>query len=106
MNGKRVHAPQHERKVKSDAKRYARYFHRFLVKDEVGVLTKLSAIYSNYGASIATVVQHPVKKGEGSELVFITHRMSRQQHLDVLNELEKTPEVLDVLSHYRVEGDE
>lgn len=106
VNGKRLHAPQHERKVKSDSEMYARYFHRIVVKDEVGVLTKLSAIYSEHGASIATVVQHPNKEGSGAELVFITHRMSRQQHLDVVEELNKTPEVLGVLSHYRVEGEE
>jgi homoserine dehydrogenase len=105
MNGKRLHSPQHARKVKSDDKRFARYFHRILVKDEVGVLTKLTAIYSNQGASLATVVQHPDKKESGAELVFITHRMSRQQHLDVMEELNQTPEVLEVLSHYRVEGE-
>ncbi|QUW20657.1 homoserine dehydrogenase [Sporosarcina sp. Marseille-Q4063] len=105
MNGKRLHSPQHERKVKSDGKRFARYFHRILVKDEVGVLTKLTAIYSNLGASLATVVQHPDNKESGAELVFITHRMSRQQHLDVMEELNQTPEVLEVLSHYRVEGE-
>lgn len=106
MNGKRSHSPQHERKVKSDDKRFSRYFHRFLVKDEVGVLTQLSAMYSKYGASLATVIQHPVNDQQNSELVFITHRMSRQQHLDVLAELEQTDAVIDVLSHYRVEGDE
>ncbi|WP_210471815.1 homoserine dehydrogenase [Sporosarcina sp. 6E9] len=105
MNGKRLHSPQHVRKVKSDDKRFARYFHRILVKDEVGVLTKLTAIYSNQGASLATVVQHPDKKESDAELVFITHRMSRQQHLDVMEELNQTPEVLEVLSHYRVEGE-
>ena len=105
MNGKRLHAPQHERKIKSDAKRFARYFHRILVKDEVGVLTKLTAIYSNHGASLATVIQNPDAFDEGAELVFITHRMSRQQHLDVMEELNQTPEVLKVLSHYRVEGE-
>lgn len=105
MNGKRLHSPQYERKVKSDDKRFSRYFHRFLVKDEVGVLTRLSAIYSKYGASLATVVQNPVNDEEDSELVFITHKMSRQQHLDVLEELENTDVVLAVLSHYRVEGE-
>lgn len=105
MNGKRLHSPQYERKVKSDDKRFSRYFHRFLVKDEVGVLTRLSAMYSKYGASLATVIQHPVNDTQDSELVFITHKMSRQQHLDVLDELERTEEVLAVLSHYRVEGE-
>ena len=106
VNGKRLHAPQHARKVKNNCEMFARYFHRILVKDEIGVLTKLSAIYSAHGASIATVVQNTDIEEAGAELVFITHRMSRQQHLDVMAELEKVPEVLRVLSHYRVEGDE
>lgn len=106
VNGKTHHAPQHERKVKTNSEMFARYFHRIVVQDEVGVLTKLTAIYSQYGASLATVVQHPTSTEEKAELVFITHRMSRQQHLDVLDELANTPEVLDVLSHYRVEGEE
>lgn len=105
VNGTRLHAPQHERKIKNNSEMYARYFHRIIVKDEVGVLAKLSAIYSEHGASIATVVQHPNEE-LGAELVFITHRMSRQQHLDVVETLNQTPEVIDVLSHYRVEGEE
>lgn len=106
VNGKRLHSSQHERKVKKDSEMFARYFHRIIVKDEVGVLTKLSSIYSENGASIATVVQHPIKENTDAELVFITHRMSRKQHLDVVAQLNKAPEVIGVLSHYRVEGDE
>ncbi len=106
MNGKRSHSPQHERKVKSDDKRFSRYFHRILVKDEVGVLTQLSSIYSEHGASLATVIQHPGEEERDAEVIFITHRMSRKQHLDVLHELEETEVVSSIVSHYRVEGDE
>ncbi len=109
VNGKRLHVPQHERKVKQASEMYSRYFHRIHVKDEVGVLTKLSAIYSDHGASLATVVQHPNQQdaGEGAEaeLIFITHRMSRQQHLDIIEELKQTAQVVGVMSHYRVEGE-
>jgi len=110
VNGKRLHAPQHARKVKNDSEMFARYFHRIQVRDEIGVLTKLSAVYSDNGASLATIVQHPKETQESSnaeaELILITHRMSRQQHLDIVEKLNKTPEVLGVISHYRVEGDE
>lgn len=106
VNGKRLHAPQYERKVKSDSSKYARYFHRIRVRDEVGVLTKLTSIYSKHGASLATVVQHSDKKAADADLIFITHQISRQQHLDIVNELNETPKVIGVLSHYRVEGEE
>lgn len=106
MNGKRVHAPQHARKVKPDDKRYARYFHRILVKDEVGVLTQLTAVYSEQGASLATVIQQPSALDKHAEVIFITHKMSRQQHLDILKQLQQTSAVNAIVSHYRVEGED
>lgn len=106
VNGKRLHASQHERKFKEDHDRFASYFHRILVKDKIGVLSNLAAIYSKHAVSLASVVQHPsIDQVENAELVFITHRMSRQQHLNVLQELNNTPDVISVLSHYRVEGE-
>ncbi len=105
VNGERPHAPQYERKVKSDNTKLARYFHRIRVKDEIGVLTKLTAIYSGNGASLATVIQHSDKTGADADLIFITHQISRKQHLNIVTELNQTPEVIGVLSHYRVEGE-
>jgi len=106
VNGKRLHAPQYERQVKNDSAKFARYFHRILVKDEIGVLTNLTSIYSKHDASLATVVQHSDKKEANADLIFITHQISRQQHLDIVNELNETPNVIGVMSHYRVEGEE
>ena len=74
VNGKRLHAPQHARKVKNDSEMFARYFHRIHVRDEIGVLTKLSAVYSDNGASLATLYNIQKKNRRGA--VFTTHRMS------------------------------
>ncbi|MDN7226247.1 homoserine dehydrogenase [Planococcus sp. N064] len=103
VNGKRVHSAQHERVIKPESSRFAKYFHRLLVKDEVGVLSKLTAIYSKHGASLQSVMQHPAAQDGQAELVFLTHQISRQQHLDVLNDLAGTA---SVISHYRIEGEE
>lgn len=105
VNGKRLHAPQHAYTVKEDNQIIGRYFHRISVKDEVGVLTKLASVYSNHGASLATVVQHEGDSNGGVDLIMITHHISRQQHLDIMNELHNTPEVNGVVSYYRVEGE-
>ncbi|ARD48411.1 homoserine dehydrogenase [Sporosarcina sp. P37] len=105
VKGKRLHAPQFERKVKTDEQKYARYFHRITVRDEVGVLTELTSIYSHHKASLATVVQDSDRHEEGADLIFITHKISRQQHLDILKDLKDTPAVIDITSHYRVEGE-
>lgn len=105
VNGKRKHAPQFERKVKTDDQKFARYFHRIIVKDEVGVLTHLTSIYSQLGASLATVVQQAQMDDEGTDLVLITHEISKQQHEDILKELQKVDSVLGISSYYRVEGE-
>lgn len=105
VNGKRLHAPQHAYTVKEDKQIIGRYFHRISVKDEVGVLSKLASVYSNHGASLATVVQHEGDNNGGVDLIMITHSISRQQHLDIMNELHNTPAVNGVVSYYRVEGE-
>ncbi len=103
VNGKRLHAAQHERVIKSANRRYAKYFHRLLVKDEVGVLSNLTAIYSNHNASLQSVKQHPAGNEGMAEIILVTHKISRQQHLDVIEDLK---DLASVISHYRIEGDE
>ncbi|WP_203339265.1 homoserine dehydrogenase [Planococcus beijingensis] len=103
VNGKRAHAAQHERVIKPDSKCFSKYCHRLLVNDEVGVLSKMTAVYSRHGASIQSVIQSPANEDGKAELVLLTHQISRQQHLDVLKELQGTA---SVISHYRIEGEE
>lgn len=105
VNGKRKHAPQYERKMKTDDQKFASYFHRILVKDEVGVLTHLTSLYTNRRASLATVIQQSKDDNNRAELVFITHSISRQQHLDIMEDLKNADSVVDVISYYRVEGE-
>ncbi|MGM0897814.1 MAG: homoserine dehydrogenase [Bacillota bacterium] len=105
VNGKREHAAQHERLIKPAEKSCSKYFHRLLVDDVVGVLSKVSAVYSKHGASIQSIVQNPATdENEGkAELILKTHEISRQQHMDVLKELEG---MANLISHYRIEGEE
>ncbi|ANU10278.1 homoserine dehydrogenase [Planococcus antarcticus DSM 14505] len=103
VNGKRAHSAQHVRVIKPESKRFSKYFHRLLVNDEVGVLSKMTSIYSKHEASIQSVMQSPAGEVDKAELVLLTHQISRQQHLDVLSDLEGTA---SVISHYRIEGEE
>lgn len=102
VNGKREHAAQHERVLKPDSSRYATYFHRLSVKDEVGELSKLTALYSNNHVSLRSVLQYPSKNTGEAELVFLTHQISHRQHLDIMKELEGTAKII---SYYRIEGE-
>lgn len=105
VNGKRVHSYQHERKVKLDNQKFAKYFYRISVQDEIGALSRLSSIYSRNKVSLTTVIQHPNSRDKATNLIFITHGVSREQHLKVMEALQAAPEVNGVLSHYRVKGD-
>ena len=103
VNGKRAHAAQHERVIKPDSSCFAKYFYRLLVQDEVGVLTELTSIYSKTGASLQSVMQHPATVEGKAEIILLTHQISRQQHLDLLRNLDGTA---NIISHYRIEGEE
>ncbi|TAA72826.1 homoserine dehydrogenase [Planococcus salinarum] len=103
VNGKRTHASQHERVIKPYSGCFAKYFYRLLVKDDVGVLSQLTAIYSNNGVSLQSVMQHPAKVDGKAEIILLTHQISRKQHLELLKNLEGTA---DVISHYRIEGED
>lgn len=102
VNGKRKHAAQHALVIKEEKYRFAKYLHRLLVNDEVGVLTKLTAIYSKHGASLQSFMQHPGEKDGQAELVLLTHQISRQQHIDVIEDIKG---MASVISHYRIEGE-
>ncbi|MDN7241545.1 homoserine dehydrogenase [Planococcus sp. N028] len=102
VNGQRIHAAQHALIIKEEKYRFAKYLHRLLVNDQVGVLTQLTAIYSKHGASLQSVMQHPADNEGQAELVLLTHTISRQQHLDVLNDIKG---LASVISHYRIEGE-
>jgi homoserine dehydrogenase len=105
VNGKRKHSAQYARLIKPSEKSCSKYFHRLLVDDVIGVLSKVSAIYSKHGASIQSITQTPATgENDGkAELILQTHEISRQQHLDVLNELQG---MASVISHYRIEGED
>ncbi|AQQ54550.1 homoserine dehydrogenase [Planococcus lenghuensis] len=103
VKGKRQHAPQHARPIKPANKQQAKYFHRLLVNDEIGVLTNVTAVYSKHGASLQSVMQHPSEQDGQAELILVTHRISRQQHLDIITDLDG---LAGMISHYRIAGEE
>jgi homoserine dehydrogenase len=47
--------------------------------------------------------QHPAGNDGMAEIILVTHKISRQQHLDVIEDLKG---LASVISHYRIEGDE
>ncbi|WP_227395412.1 homoserine dehydrogenase [Jeotgalibacillus aurantiacus] len=95
-----------ERKLKSQDQQKAQFFHRLLVKDEVGVFSELTSIYGRYGASLGSIIQRPGEKAGEAEVILITHPVSRKNHNGIIDELNQSSFVQKIISQYRVEGGE
>ena len=65
-----------EEKVKLEdiRKLRTRYYMRFMVKDQPGVLATISKILAHYKISIASVKQKEVSKGRVAPIVMLTHQ--------------------------------
>jgi homoserine dehydrogenase len=67
----------------------SRYYLRFNVRDQVGVLSGISGIFSEYSISISSVVQHETKTGDHVPLILTTHRAKESNILSALERIEK-----------------
>jgi homoserine dehydrogenase len=75
--------------VKPMADIESRYYLRFNVRDQVGVLSGISGIFSEYNISISSVVQHETKIGDHVPLILTTHRAKEGNILTALERIEK-----------------
>ncbi|MGD7043828.1 homoserine dehydrogenase [Jeotgalibacillus proteolyticus] len=104
VGGKRSHNPMNSRHLKGEDQQSAQFFHRLLVKDEIGVFSELTSIYSRHHASLGSIIQRPGEKEGEAEVILITHSLSRKNQSEIINELNATSSVKQIISNYRVEG--
>lgn len=104
VNGKNIVAPQYEKKLKEPHEIYSKYFLRLLVKDEVGVFSNITTIFSQHGVSFEKILQLPVKEKGEAEIVLVTHQASLKDYEDILVKLRDLKSVHEIKSSYRVEG--
>jgi homoserine dehydrogenase len=106
VNGKSAVNPQFPKKLKEPDEIHSKYFLRLHVRDEVGVLAKLTSIFSNHGVSFEKILQNPLDSDEFAEIVLVTHKASLEHYEDILMELNDYEAVHSIESSYRVEGGE
>jgi homoserine dehydrogenase len=106
VNGKSAVNPQFPKKLKERNEIHSKYFLRLHVQDEVGVLAKLTSIFSNRGVSFEKILQNPLESEEFAEIVLVTHKASLEHYEDILMELKDYKAVHSIESSYRVEGGE
>lgn len=104
VNGRSVLAPQYSRQLKSADERYAKYFIRLHVLDEVGVFAGLTQLFSDNSISFEKILQLPLDKKGLAEIVIVTHRATLANYENVLAKLSDLPVVNAVKSLYLVEG--
>lgn len=83
----------------------SRYYMRFTVADEPGVLAQLCGALGKQGISIASVIQHePRDAGDGVQVpvVIMTHQASEGDVLKAVAEIDKLPSVRGKSVRYRV----
>ena len=103
VNGRSAVTPQYPRQLKDDSEKYAKYFIRLHVQDEVGVFADITTVFARYGVSFEKILQLPVKKNEVAEIVLVTHHSSYTNYEKILQELKDMSSVKQIKSSYRVE---
>lgn len=80
-----------------------KYYIRICVKDEHGVLAKISSIMSKYAISIETFVQKPKSKDEAN-LLFATHTCKELDIKEAIEKINELPFVTHKANMIRIEN--
>lgn len=104
VNGRSAVTPQYEKQLKGPEEMFSKYFLRLHVKDEVGVFSNITSIFSEHHVSFEKILQMPLKDKDLAEIVLVTHLASLQDYQDILVKLRDLQAVNTIESSYRVEG--
>lgn len=92
-----------DKKIRKISKGRSRFYFRFSVIDQPGVLSKISGILGDNNISIASVIQKERKEGEEVSVVIMAHEALEKDVEKALNLTNKLPVVLKDTVLIRVE---
>ncbi|OZI11068.1 homoserine dehydrogenase [Bacillaceae bacterium SAS-127] len=104
VNGHSALAPQFEKQLKTSNERFAKYFIRLHVRDEVGAFSELTKLFSSNSISFEKILQLPLEEEGLAEIVIVTHKASMENYQNVLEQMKDLGVVQSLESFYRVEG--
>lgn len=91
--------------IKNIGEIFTEYFLRFRVKDQPGVLSKISGILGEHSISIMSVIQRArAKQEEPVSLVIMTHEATEKNIRDALKAIDKQDVVCEPTNVIRVES--
>ena len=105
VNGKNSLLPQYKKNLKTDDERFAKYFIRLHVHDEIGAFSELTKLFSAHSISFEKILQLPLEEKGLAEIVIVTHKATIMNFQSVLQHIQDLPVVKGIQSFYRVEGD-
>lgn len=105
VNGRSAITPQFQKCLKSPSEILAKFFIRLHVKDEVGVLAKITNLFAEHGVGFDKILQLPLNKKDTSEIVLVTHTASIEAFEKIKQNLNDYDKVKEIKSTYRVEGE-
>lgn len=105
VNGRSAVSPQYSKTLKKPSEVKAKFFFRLHVKDEVGVLAKITTLFAEHGVSFDKILQLPVEEEDSSEIVLITHRATLENFEKIQQKMNDYEMVKEIKSTYRVEGE-
>lgn len=94
------------RRIRPIAEIESLYYLRFTVRDEPGVLSKISGILGSYNISISSMIQQGRKMGEGVPLVMMSHMAKERGLQAALAEINRLDCISGETLLIRVEGEE
>ncbi|MEK7702910.1 MAG: homoserine dehydrogenase [Nitrospirota bacterium] len=83
----------------------SRYYLRFMVEDQPGVLSKISGVLGRHHISIASVIQQRRKESSAVPLVMMTHRSREKDIQSALRTINQSEWVYKPTTLIRVEGE-
>ncbi|MFB4475888.1 homoserine dehydrogenase, partial [Oceanobacillus caeni] len=63
--------PHFDKQLKTADKRFGQYYVRLHVKDEVGVFSRISALFNDLNISFKRILQNPIIKDENAEIIVV-----------------------------------
>lgn len=105
VNGRSAVSPQYSKTLKKPSEVKAKFFFRLHVKDEVGVLAKITTLFAEHGVSFDKILQLPMEEEYSSEIVLVTHRATLENFEKIQQKMNDYEIVKEIKSTYRVEGE-
>ncbi|UOQ48148.1 homoserine dehydrogenase [Gracilibacillus caseinilyticus] len=106
ITGNEYILPQFQKQLKEDDEKYMQYFIRMEVDDEAGTFQKITNVFLDESVSFQKILQLPSEQKKMAEIVMVTHKISKQQLLNSRENLKGLDVVNEIISCYRVDGED